>query len=60
MFEFLIGNIFAMFGRHVFQQTVGIHMGTNCAPLLVDLFLDSYEADFIKGQEKRKEATPIL
>jgi hypothetical protein len=30
--EFLIDNIFAMFGGRVFQQTVGIHMGTNCAP----------------------------
>jgi hypothetical protein len=31
----------------VFQQTVGIPMDTNCAPLLSDLFLYSYEADFI-------------
>ena len=38
-----------MFGRHVFQQTVGIPMGTNCAPVLADLFLYSYEADFIQG-----------
>ena len=31
----------------VFQQTVGIPMGTNCAPLLADIFLYSYEAEFI-------------
>jgi hypothetical protein len=32
-------QIFVMFGERVFQQTVDIHMGTNCAPLLADLFL---------------------
>jgi hypothetical protein len=36
MLEFLIDNIFVIFGGHVFQQTVGIPMGTNCAPLLAD------------------------
>jgi hypothetical protein len=30
-------------------------MGTNCAPLLVDLFLYSYEADFIQGLLKKNE-----
>ena len=55
MLEFLIENIFAMFGGRVFQQTVGIHMCTNCAPLLVDLLLYSYEADFIQGLLKKNE-----
>ena len=45
--EFLIDIIFAMFGGRVFQQTVDIPLSTNCAPLLTDLFLNSYEADFI-------------
>ena len=31
------------------QQTVGIPMGTNCAPLLADIFLYSYEADFVQS-----------
>ena len=53
MLEFLIEQIFAMFGGHVFQQTVGIHMGTNCVHLLADLFLYSYEADFIQGILKK-------
>ena len=39
MLEFLIGSIFVMFGGRVFQQTVGIPMGTNGAPFLVDLCL---------------------
>ena len=55
MLEFLIDNIFVMFGGQVFQQTVGIPMGTNCAPLLADLFLYSYEADFIQGLLKNNE-----
>ena len=55
MLQFLIDNIFAMFGGRVFQQSVGIHMGTNCAHLLADLFLYSYEADFIQGLLKRNQ-----
>ena len=38
MLEFLmIDNIFVMFGEQIFQQTIGIPMETNCAPLLADL-----------------------
>ena len=55
MLEFLIDNIFIMFDVHVFQQTVGIPMGTNCAPLLANLFLYSYEAYFIQGLLKKNE-----
>ena len=50
-----IDNIFVLFGGCVFQQTVGIPMGTNCAPLLADLFLYSYEADFIQNLLQKKE-----
>ena len=55
MLVFLNDNIFAMFGGRVFQQTVDMHMGTNCAPLLVDVFVYSYEADFIHGLLKKSE-----
>ena len=44
MLGFLVDNIFLVFSRKVFQQIVGIPMGTNCAPLLADIFLYSYEA----------------
>ena len=47
MLEYLIDNIFVEFGGRIFQQTIGIPMGTNCAPLLADLFLYSYEAEFV-------------
>jgi hypothetical protein len=36
MLEFLIDTIFVSFGGILFQQVVGIPMGTNCAPLLAD------------------------
>jgi hypothetical protein len=55
MLEFLIDNIFVMLGGRVFQQTVGIPMGTNCAPLLADLLLYSYKADFIQWLLKKNE-----
>ena len=48
MIEFLIDNIFVESGGVIFQQVIGIPMGTNCAPLLADLFLYSYEAEFIQ------------
>ena len=47
MTEFLIDNIFVQFGGCLFYQVIGIPMGTNCAPLLADHFLYSYENEFL-------------
>jgi hypothetical protein len=47
--------ILELIGEHVFQQTIGIPMGTICAPLLADLFLYSYEVYFIQGLLKKNE-----
>ena len=55
MLDFLIDNIFVEFGGLVFQQTIGITMGTSCAPLLADFFLYSYEAEFIQGLVQKGE-----
>jgi hypothetical protein len=44
--DLLIDNMFVVFVGHVFQQTIDIPMGTNCAPLLADYFLHAYHADF--------------
>lgn len=55
MLEFFIDNIFVQFGGLVFQQTIGIPMGTNCAPLLADLFPRSYEAVYLQGLVKKQE-----
>jgi len=47
MVNFLI-DVFVEFGGRLYQQTIGIPMGTNCAPLLADLFLYTYEAEFMQ------------
>ena len=49
MLEYLIDTIFVEFGGRIIQQTIGIPMGTNCAPLLADLCLYSYEAEFVQS-----------
>ena len=44
---FLLDNIYIRFGYKLYRQSVGIPMGTNCAPLVADLFLFCYERDFM-------------
>ena len=44
---FLLDNIYIRFGSKLYRQIVGIPMGTNCAPLIADLFLFCYERDFM-------------
>ena len=55
MLEFLIDNISVSFGGILFQQVIGISMATNCAPLLADLFLYSYESEFLQQLVKDKK-----
>jgi hypothetical protein len=38
----------------LFQQVVDIPKATNCAPLLADLFLYSYESEFLQKLVKDK------
>ena len=49
MFNFLIDNVYIQVGSAVYQQTIGISMGTDCAPLVTNLFLFSYEFEFMKS-----------
>ena len=44
---FFLDNIYIRFGSKLYRQIVGIPMGTNCAPLVADLFLFCYERDFM-------------
>ena len=44
---FLLDNIYIRFCSKLYRQIVGIPMGTNCAPLVADLFLFCYERDFM-------------
>ena len=48
MNEFLI----VQFGGRLFPQVIGIPMRKNCAPLLADLFLYSYENEFLDNMIK--------
>ena len=44
---FLLDNIYIRFGSKLYKQIVGIPLGTNCVPLVADLFLFCYERAFI-------------
>ena len=43
----LLDSIYIKLGTNLYRQIVGIPMGTNCAYLVVDLFLFCSERDFI-------------
>ena len=47
------------FGTKLYRQIVGIPMGTNCAPLVADLFLFCYERDFMTSLSDVKQAEII-
>jgi len=52
---FLLDNLFVEFNGKIFQQIIGVPMGTNCAPLIADLFLYCYERDFMLELSKTKQ-----
>ncbi len=52
LFSFLIDNIYIKFGDNVFRQKLGIPLGTDCAHIAADLFLYTYEYDFIEDLTK--------
>ena len=52
-------NIFIRFGTKLYRQVVGIPMGTNCAPLVADLFLFCSERDFMMSLSDDKQADVI-
>ena len=56
---YLLDNIYIRFGSKLYKQNVGISMGTNCARLVVDLFLFCYERDFMKSRTKEKRSDMI-
>ena len=57
--SFLLDNIYIRFGNKLYKQIVGITMGTNCAPLVSDLFLFCYERDFMKNLSSDNQADVI-
>ena len=56
---FLLDNVYIRFGTKLYRQIVGIPMGTNCAPLVADLFLFCYESDFMMSLSADKDAEII-
>ena len=52
MIDFLMDTIYIKMGNHLFRQCIGILMGTNCAPLLANLVLYSYEVEFLRSMKK--------
>ena len=57
--HYLLDNIFIRFGSKLYRQIVGIPMGTNCAPLVADLFLFCYERDFMLSLSDNNQSDVI-
>src|SRR6202042_307532 len=53
MIEWLIDNTYVIVGNQVLRQTIGIPMGTDCAPFLANLFLFSYEFRYLNLLKQR-------
>ena len=56
MVDYLIDNIFVCVGNKVFKQSIRIPMGTDCAPLLANLYLFYFEYKFMKNLMKNNLA----
>ena len=56
---YLLDNTFIRFGTELYRQPIGIPMGTNCAPLVADLFLFCYERGFMKSLSRENQADII-
>ena len=51
--DFPLANTFIQFGPLIFQQIKGIPMGSNCSPLLADLYLSWLEFQYMKKLMKK-------
>ena len=57
--NFLIDNSYVTYRNKLYRQSLGIPMGTNCAPYLANLFLHCYETKFVEilvNEGKTQEA----
>ena len=54
-----LNNIYIRFGTKLHRQIVGIPMATNCTPFITDLFLFSYERDFMTYLSDETQAETI-
>ena len=58
--NFLLDNIYIRSGEKIYRQVVGIPMGTNCAPLIADLFLYCYESQFMAKLHKDSTKSDLI
>ena len=58
--KFLVDNIYIQVGNKIFRQAIGIPMGTDCAPLLANLFLFYHEYKFMKAKLKQNSQVAKL
>ena len=56
---YLLDNIYIRFGTKLYRQIVGVPMGTNCAPLVADLFSFCYERYFMTSLSDVKQSEII-
>ena len=50
--EYLIDNLYVKAGNRVYRQTIGIPMGTDCAPQLANLYLFHHEYMYMRALMK--------
>ena len=51
---FIVDTLYVQLDGMVYQQTMGIPIGTNCAPLITDLFIYCYDCDFMSNIQQSK------
>jgi hypothetical protein len=52
-----VSNTYVQNGDTIFRQIVGIPMGTNCAPVLCNLYLYGYEAEYVSKIQRTEGTT---
>ena len=57
--SYLLDNIYIRYGAKFYRQVVEISMGTNCAPLVADLFLYCYERYFMDSLNHENQVDVI-
>ena len=52
--RFLVSNTFLCNRKSIYRQKIGIPMGTNCAPVLANLYLYFYESIYVSHLELKE------
>ena len=57
--HYRLNNILIRVGSKLYRQIVGLPIGTNCSPLVADLFLFCYEKDFMLSLSDNNQADVV-